>query len=66
MLFVSLMKIKIIKILLTPRTAAFKIVHLDNKEINDLDAGNMFYWKKRDAIKYINNSSDLQLEKEQI
>ena len=50
------MKIKIIKILLTPRTAAFKIVHLDNKEINDLDAGNMFYWKKRDAIKYINNS----------
>ena len=49
---------------LDTKTTVFKIVQLNNKEINDLDAGKMFYWKKRDAIKYINNSSDLELEKE--
>mgnify|MGYP003629372141 CR=1 FL=1 len=62
------MKIKIIKVpmgsYLDTKTTVFKIVQLNNKEINDLDAGKMFYWKKRDAIKYINNSSDLELEKE--
>jgi hypothetical protein len=35
-------------------TTAFKIVDLNNKDIIDLDVGNMFYWKKRDAIIYFN------------
>ena len=47
--------------MLDTKTTVFKIVHLDNKEIIDLDAGNTFYWKKKDAIKYINNSNKLQL-----
>ena len=46
---------------LDTKTTAFKIVDLNNKDIIDLDVGNMFYWKKRDAIKYINNSNQLKL-----
>jgi hypothetical protein len=57
--------IKIIKVpmgsMIDTKTTVFKIVHLDNKEIIDLDADNTFYWKKKDAIKYINNSNKLQL-----
>ena len=57
--------IKIIKVpmgnMLNTKTTAFKIVGLNNKDIIDLDVGNMFYWKKRDAIKYINNSNQLKL-----
>jgi hypothetical protein len=58
--------IKIIKVpmgaYLDTKTTAFKIVDLNNKDIIDLDVGNMFYWKKRDAIKYINNSNQLKLK----
>ena len=46
---------------LDTKTTAFKIVDLNNKDIIDLDVGNMFYWKKRDAIKYINNNKQFQL-----
>ena len=57
--------IKIIKVpmgaYLNTKTTVFKIVDLNNKDIIDLDVGNMFYWKKRDAIKYINNSKEFQL-----
>ncbi len=57
--------IKIIKVpmgaYLDTKTTAFKIVDLNNKDIIDLDVGNMFYWKKRDAIKYINNNKQFQL-----
>ena len=60
--------IKIIKIpmgnMLDTKTTVFKIVNLNNKEIVDLDVSNMFYWKKKDAIKYINNSNKYQLEVE--
>jgi hypothetical protein len=52
----EIMRIKIIKVpmgnMLDTKTTAFKIVDLNNKDIIDLDVGNMFYWKKRDAIKY--------------
>jgi hypothetical protein len=58
--------IKIIKVpmgaYLDTKTTAFKIVDLNNKDIIDLDVGNMFYWKKKDAIKYINNSNQLKLK----
>ena len=47
---------------LDTKTTAFKIVDLNNKDIIDLDVGNMFYWKKKDAIKYINNSNQLKLK----
>jgi hypothetical protein len=43
--------IKIIKVpmgaYLDTKTTAFKIVDLNNKDIIDLDVGNMFYWKKK-------------------
>ena len=58
--------IKIIKVpmgaYLDTKTTVFKIVQLNNKEIIDLDVGNMFYSKKSEAIKYINNSNKYQLE----
>ena len=58
--------VKIIKVpmgaYLDTKTTVFKIVQLNNKEIIDLDAGNMFYSKKSEAIKYINNSNEYQLE----
>jgi hypothetical protein len=61
----KIMRIKIIKVpmgnMLDTKTTAFKIVDLNNKDIIDLDVGNMFYWKKRDAIKYINNNKQFQL-----
>jgi hypothetical protein len=60
--------VKIIKVpmgaYLDTKTTVFKIVQLNNKEIIDLDAGNMFYSKKSEAIKYINNSNKYQLEVE--
>ena len=62
---------KIVKIIKVPmgaylntKTTVFKIVDLNNKEIIELDASNMFYYKKRQAIKYINNSNEYQLEVE--
>lgn len=62
---------KIVKIIKVPmgayldtKTTVFKIVELNNKEISNLDVGNMFYYKKRQAIKYINNSNEYQLEVE--
>ena len=58
--------VKIIKVpigqMLDTKTTVFKIVQLNNKEIIDLDVVNMFYSKKRQAIKYINNSNEYQLE----
>ena len=60
--------VKIIKVpmgaYLDTKTTVFKIVELNNKEIINLDVGNMFYSKKRQAIKYINNSNEYQLEVE--
>ena len=60
--------VKIIKVpigqMLDTKTTVFKIVQLNNKEIIDLDVVNMFYSKKRQAIKYINNSNKYQLEVE--
>ena len=60
--------VKIIKVpigqMLDTKTTVFKIVQLNNKEIIDLDVVNMFYSKKRQAIKYINNSNEYQLEVE--
>jgi hypothetical protein len=60
--------VKIIKVpngaYLNTKTTVFKIVDLNNKEIIELDASNMFYYKKRQAIKYINNSNEYQLEVE--
>ena len=60
--------VKIIKVpigaYLDTKTTVFKIVQLNNKEIIDLDVVNMFYSKKRQAIKYINNSNEYQLEVE--
>ena len=62
---------KIVKIIKVPigayldtKTNLFKIDELNNKEIINLDVGNMFYSKKRQAIKYINNSNEYQLEVE--
>jgi hypothetical protein len=58
--------VKIIKVpigqMLDTKTTVFKIVELNNKEIINLDVVNMFYSKKRQAIKYINNSNEYQLE----
>ena len=60
--------VKIIKVpmgaYLDTKTTVFKIVQLNNKEIINLDAVDMFYYKKRQAIKYINNSNEYQLEVE--
>ena len=48
---------KTVKIIKVPmgayftKTTVFKIVDLNNKEIIELDASNMFYYKKRQAIK---------------
>jgi hypothetical protein len=47
----EIMRIKIIKVpmgnMLDTKTTAFKIVDLNNKDIIDLDVGNMFYLEKK-------------------